>query len=161
MEIITMRNELATVLRTRDNPGIGQAHKKIHAASIGFARTVRELRQNVSQDTSIRQRIEEGRAVMTRAGMVNADLLAQGLSESAGTYVAVGTTQLAVATTQLDKGNPEGAKTTLLQFRITVESMRDSYRAVLIKEDLPRTTAQGVLSVAQSLDITAARMLSV
>ncbi|MDP3564665.1 MAG: hypothetical protein Q8R70_09265, partial [Methanoregula sp.] len=30
-EITTMRNELATAIRARDNPGIEQAHKKIHA----------------------------------------------------------------------------------------------------------------------------------
>jgi hypothetical protein len=160
-EITTMRNELATALRTRDNPGIEQAHKKIHAATIGFAQTVRELRMNVSHDISIRQKIELGRAIMTRAGMVNADLHARGLiNGSEGKYVVTGTTQLAVATTQLDNGNPEGAKATLQQFRSTVQSLRDSYRTVLVKEDLPQTTAQGVLSVAQSLDLTAARMLA-
>jgi hypothetical protein len=160
-EITTMRNELATAIRTRDNQGIEQAHKKIHSASIGFAQSLRELRMNISQDTNLRQKIEQGRAMMTRAGMVNADLQTRGLiNGSAGTYVATGTTQLAIATTQLDNGNMEGARATLLQFRSTVQSMRDSYRAVLVKEDLPQTTAQGVLSVAQSLDITAARMLA-
>jgi len=160
-EITTMRNELATSIRTRDNQCIEQTHKKIHASSIGFAQTVRELRMNVSPDYNIRQKIEQGRAMMTRAGMVNADLQTRGLiNGSAGTYVATGTTQLAVAATQLDNGNTEGAKATLLQFRTTVQSLRDSYRAVLVKEDLPQTTAQGVLSVAQSLDITAARMLA-
>jgi len=160
-EITTMRNELATALRTRDNQGIEQAHKKIHASSIGFAKTVRELPMTVSPDTNMRQKIEQGRAMMTRAGMVNADLQTRGLiNGSSGTYVATGTTQLAVASTQLDNGNIEGAKATLLQFRTTVQFLRDAYRAVLVKEDLPQTTAQGVLSVAQSLDITAARMLA-
>ena len=161
-EITTMRNELKTTIRTRDNQGIEQAYKKIHTASIGFAQTVRELRMNVSVDTAIRQKIDLGRAVMTRSGMVNADLQARGMiSGSTGTYVATGTTQLAIATTQIDNGNYEGAKATLLQFRDTVQSLRDSYRSVLVKEDLPPTTAQGVLSVAQSLDITSARMLDV
>ncbi|MDP3563924.1 MAG: hypothetical protein Q8R70_05485, partial [Methanoregula sp.] len=121
----------------------------------------RELRMNVSMDTNLRQEIEQGRAMMTRAGMVNADLQMRGLTNvSAGTYVAAGITQLAVASSQLDKGNTEGAKATLQQFRATVKSLRDSYRLVLVKEDLPQATAQGVLSVAQSLDITAARMLA-
>jgi predicted DNA-binding protein (UPF0278 family) len=160
-EITTMRNELATAIRARDNPGIEQAHKKIHAASIGFAQAVREIRINESPDTNLRQNIEQGRAMMTRAGMVNADLQMRGLNNgSAGTYVGTGITQLAVASAQLDKGNTGGAKATLLQFRATIQSLRDSYRLVLIKEDLPQATAQGVLSVAQSLDITAARMLA-
>jgi hypothetical protein len=160
-EITTMRNELATAIRTRNNQGIEQAHKRIHAASIGFAQTIRELRMNETLDSTLRQKIEQGRAIMTRAGMINADLQARGIvNGSAGSYVATGTTQLAVASAQLDNGNTEGAKETLLKFRTTAQSMRDSYRAVLIKEDLPHTTAQGVLSVAQSLDLTAARMLS-
>ena len=158
-EIITMRNELASALRTRDNPGIEQAHKKIHTASIGFAQSVRDLRVNVPPDAQIRQKIEQGSAVMTRAGMVNTDLTSRGLlTGAAETYVANGTAQLAIAANQLDNGNTEGAKATLLQFRTTVQYLRDSYRMVLVKEDLPQTTAQGVLSVAQALDMTAARM---
>jgi hypothetical protein len=97
---------------------------------------------------------------MTRAIMVNEDLKKLGLdNSSAERYVSAGTTQLAVATAQLDQGNTEGAKATLLQFRSTVQSLRDSYRSILVKEDLPQTTAKGVLSVAQSLDVTAARIM--
>jgi hypothetical protein len=159
-EITTMRNELATTLSTRDNTGIEQAHKKIHTASIGFAQTVRGLQVNVSHDTNLRQKIELGGAVMTRARMVNADLKMRGLMNgSAENYVSAGTTQLSVASVQLDTGNTDGAKATLMQFRSTVQSLRDSYRYVLVKEDLPQPTAQGVLSVAQALDITAARMV--
>jgi hypothetical protein len=155
-----MHNELETTLRTRDNQGIEQVHTKVHALSIGFAQNVRELRMNVTPDTTIRQMIDLGKAVMTRSGMVNADLESRGMiSGSAGTYVATGTAQLSIATTQINNGNDEGAKATLLQFRDTIQALRDSYRSVLVKEDLPPTTAQGILEVAQSLDITSARML--
>ncbi|MFA6225772.1 MAG: hypothetical protein WC620_06240 [Methanoregula sp.] len=103
-EITTMRNELATTISTRDNTGIEQAHKKIHTASIGFAQTVRGLRVDVFPD--LRQKIEQGSAVMTRARMVNADLNMRGLMNgSAESYVSAGTAQLSVATVQLDNGN--------------------------------------------------------
>jgi len=160
-EITSMRNELTTAFQTRDNSGIEQAHKKIHTASIGFAQTVRGLRVTESPDTNLRQDIEQGRAIMTRAGMVNADLKSRGvITGSIEQYVSAGTTQLTAAAAQSDNGNTESAKATLRQFRTTVQSLRDSYRSTLVKEDLPQTTAQGVLSVAQALDITAARMLS-
>ncbi|PKL70236.1 MAG: hypothetical protein CVV30_02430 [Methanomicrobiales archaeon HGW-Methanomicrobiales-1] len=160
-EISTMRNALATALNSRDDTGIEQAHKKIHNASLGFVQAVRLIRLDASQDTNLRQTIEQGSAVMTRAGRINTELKSRGLGISApAQFVSTGTAQLAAAAAQLDNGKPEDARATLLQFRSTVQSLRDAYRSVLVKEDLPRTTAQEILSVAQSLDITAARMLA-
>ncbi|MDO9325066.1 MAG: hypothetical protein Q7T80_08950 [Methanoregula sp.] len=160
-EIIAMRNELATTLNTRNNTGIERTRKKIHTASIGFAQTIRGLRINVSQDTIFRQNIEQGSAVMIRASLVNTKLKINGMNNASNErYVSAGTAQLAVAAAQLDNRNLEGAKETLLQFRSTVQSLRDSYRTILIREDLSQPVAQDVLSVAQALDITAARMLA-
>ncbi|MHB8164682.1 MAG: hypothetical protein ACYDDV_10155 [Methanoregula sp.] len=160
-EITIMRTELATALNLRDDTGIEQAHKKIHTASLGFVQAVRGTRLDASHDTNLRQTIGQGSAVMTRAGRINTELNTRGLGTRAlEQYVSDGTAQLAAAAARLDNGKPEDARATLLQFRSTVQSLRDAYRSVLVKEDLPRTTAQGVLSVAQSLDITAARMLA-
>jgi hypothetical protein len=51
----------------------------------------------------------------------------------------------------------DGAKAYLSEFRNTLKALRDTYRGILVNEDLPQATAQGVLSVAQSLDVTAAQ----
>ncbi|MEI7857513.1 MAG: hypothetical protein WCH85_08430 [Methanomicrobiales archaeon] len=159
-EIITMRKELATALITRDNSGIERTHKKIHTVSIGFAQTVRGLRINVSQDTIFRQNIDQGSAVMFRASALNAYLKKNIMNNSSSEhFVSVGTAQLVDATSRLDNGKIEDTKDTLLQFRSTVQSLRDTYRSILIREDLPQPVAQGVLSMAQELDITSARML--
>lgn len=159
-EIIAMRNELSTALSTRDNSGIERTNKKIHAVSIGFAQTVRGLRINESPETIIRQNIDQGNAVMIRANSLNADLKNRGMNyRSAEHFVSAGTSQLADATTRLDNGNIEDAKGSLLQFRSTVQSLRDTYRSILISEDMPQPVAQDVLSMAQALDIMSARML--
>jgi hypothetical protein len=97
--------------------------------------------------------------VMTRVRMVNAMLRhlridCTELDALAGT----GTIQLAAAQAMILAGNPAGMRSALSQFRETVTLLRDAYRRVLIREDLPTETARGVLSIAQSLDVTAVQV---
>jgi hypothetical protein len=97
--------------------------------------------------------------VMTRVRMVNTTLRhlridCSELDALAGT----GTVQLATAQAMVMVGNPAGTRSALSQFRDTVTLLRDAYRRVLVREDLPGDTARGVLSVAQSLDVTAVQV---
>lgn len=158
-EIVSLRTELATALRTRNNAGIELAYKKIHATSIEYARMISSLKTSATSDTRIAQTIDRGIGVMTRSGMVNANLAKSGIdTTTADDLVRQGTIQILAAQTLSRDGDNEGAKASLQEFRYTLKSLRDTYRAILVQEDLPLATAQGVLSVAQSLDITAAHI---
>jgi hypothetical protein len=158
-EIVTMRTELATALRTRNNAGIELAHKKIHATSIEYARIISNLRTTASTDTRIGQTIDQGIGVMTRSGMVNANLDHSGIDITpAEELVTQGKTQILAAQNLSRDRDAEGARALLTEFRNTLKALRDTYRGILVNEDLPQATAQGVLSVAQSLDITAAQI---
>jgi hypothetical protein len=158
-EIIAMRTELATALRSRNNAGIELAHKKIHATSIEYARIISNLKSNATGDTRLVQTIDQGLGVMTRSGMVNINLAQSGVDTSrADELVMHGKIQILGAQNLSRNGDTDGAKASLLEFRTTLKTLRDTYRAILADEDLPQATAQGVLSVAQSLDGTAARI---
>jgi hypothetical protein len=158
-EIVTMRTELATALRTRNNAGIELAHKKIHATSIEYARMISNLRTTASTDIQFEQTIDQGIGVVTRSGMVNANLDHTGIDIThAEELVKQGKTQILAAQNLSRDSDPDGAKASLSEFRTTLKSLRDTYRGILVKEDLPQATAQGVLSVAQSLDVTAAQI---
>jgi hypothetical protein len=158
-EIITMRTELATALRTRNNAGIELAHKKIHATSIEYARIICNLRTTASTDIRLEQTIDQGIGVMTRSGMVNTNLGQSRIDTArAEELVTLGKNQILTAKNLSRKNDGAGAKASLSEFRDTLKNLRDTYRGILLKEDLPQTTAQGVLSVAQSLDVTAAQI---
>lgn len=158
-EIITMRTELATALRSRNNAGIELAHKKIHATSIEYARIISTLKNTVATDTRLMQTIDQGIGVMTRSGMVNINLAHSRVNTSrADELVMQGKIQILGAKTLSHNGDTDGAKASLQEFRTTLKTLRDTYRAILADEDLPHATAQGVLSVAQSLDVTAAQI---
>jgi len=157
-EIIIMRTELATALRTRNNAGIELAHKKIHATSIEYARMICNLKSMASTDTRLEQMIDQGIGVMTRSGMVNANLNHSGIDTTrAEELVLQGKTRILAAQNLSRNRDTGGARASLSEFRDTLKALRDTYRGILVKEDLPQATAQGVLSVAQSLDVTAAQ----
>ncbi len=158
-EIITMRTELATALRTRNNAGIELAHKKIHATSIEYARIVCDLETAASADTRLGQTIDQGIGVMTRSAMVNTNLVQTGIDTTrAEELVLKGKNQIRAAQELSRKSDAGGANALLHEFRSTLTDLRDTYRGILTDEDLPQATAQGVLSVAQSLDVTAGQI---
>jgi len=158
-EIIIMRTELATALRSRNSAGIELAHKKIHTTSIEYARIISNLKSTATNDTRIVQTIDQGIGVMTRSGMVNINLAHSGVDTSrADELVLLGNIQILGAQNLSRNGDTDGAKALLVKFRTNLNTLRDTYRSILADEDLPQATAQGVLSVAQSLDVTAAQI---
>jgi hypothetical protein len=158
-EIVTMRTELASALRTRNNAGIELAHKKIHTTSIEYAQIARNLRAMASTNTRLGQTIDQGIGVITRSGMVNINLKHSGIDTTrAEELVAQGKNQILAAQTLSRDRDSNGSKAALSEFRETLKDLRDTYRGILVDEDLPQATAQGVLSVAQSLDVTAAQI---
>jgi hypothetical protein len=158
-EIITMRTELATALRTRNNAGIELAHKKIHATSIEYARIISNPESTASTDTRLGQTIDQGIGVMTRSGMVNANLDHSRIEITrAEELVIQGKIQILEAQDLLRDNDADGTRASLSEFRNTLKDLQDTYRGILVTEDLPQATAQGVLSVARSLDVTAAQI---
>ncbi|RPI40542.1 MAG: hypothetical protein EHM53_01545 [Methanoregulaceae archaeon] len=158
-EIVTMRTELATALRTRNNAGIELSHKKIHAISLEYARIIQILKSTGSSDSRLGQNIDQGIRVMTRSGMVNANLDQNGINTThAKELVIQGKTQILAAQNFSRDHDEDGARAVLSDFRDTLKALRDTYRGILVREDLSQPVAQGVLSVAQALDITAAQM---
>jgi hypothetical protein len=161
-EITTMRSQLANALRARDDNGIEQVRKTIHAASIDYATTVRMMKKNSTESEEMGILINQSEGVLIRSGMMNANLKSIGINcTQIQALVETGQSQISTARAQLHAGNPAGAEVTLSGFRSTLQSLRDGYRGILVREDLPRTSAQGVLSVAQSLDLMSARMMGV
>jgi hypothetical protein len=156
-EIVTMRTELAAALRSRNDAGIELAHKKIHAASVEYARLISSTKSTAAGDIRIARTIDQCGGVMTRSGMINVNLVNNGVDTTrADELVMQGTIQILEARNRSRVNDNTGAKATLQEFRSTLQALRDTYRIILAQEDLPQATAQGVLSVAQSLDITAA-----
>jgi len=156
-EIVTMRTELAAALRSRNDAGIELAHKKIHAASVEYARIISSTISTAAGDTRITRTIDQCSGVMTRSGMMNVNLVNNGVDTTrADELVMQGKIQILEAQNRSRVNDNTGAKATLQEFRSTLQALRDTYRKILAQEDLPQATAQGVLSVAQSLDITAA-----
>jgi len=158
-EIVIMRTELATALRTRNNAGIELARKKIHTTSIEYARMICSLKSTASTDLQHEQMIDQGIGVMTRSGMVNANLNQSGIDTTrADELVSRGKTQILAAQNLSRNSDSDGTRASLAEFENTLKALRDTYRGILVNEDLPQATAQGVLSVAQSLDVTAAQV---
>jgi hypothetical protein len=158
-EIVALRAELAGALQSRNDAGIELAHKKIHAASVEYARMISSTKTRASSDTRVAQTIDECSGVMTRSGMVNARLSQSGVeTDRADELVTQGTIRILAAKNQSRASDPEGAKASLRNLKGTLLSLRDTYRTILAREDLPVETAQDVLSAAQSLGTTAARI---
>jgi hypothetical protein len=158
-EIIAMRSELADALRARDDDAIEQARETIHAASVDYATTVRMMKQHSTEREQMEMLINQSQGVLIRSGMMNAELNARGINcTQVQVLVDTGQYQISTAQAQLLSGNTTGAGTTLSRFKDTIRSLRDAYRSILIREDLPQTTAKSVLSVAQSMDLMSVRM---
>jgi hypothetical protein len=158
-EITTMRSTLEKAFLERNDAGIDQARKTIHDATVAYAQDVRAAKKIVPEREREGNLLDQGEAVLTRSGMMNANLTFLGI-DCAKTRALVGTGHARIATTlvQVHAGDVRGARTTLAQLNETVRALRDDYRGILVREDLPQTTARGVLSVAQSLDMMSVRL---
>jgi hypothetical protein len=111
-----------------------------------------------TNDDTLRDILSRSEGVMTRVRMINASLRLLGINCSElDTLAGAGSVQLASVQEMARGKNHSGLHTALTRFRMTVITMRDAYRDILVREDLPGETAQGVLSVAQSLDVTAVK----
>jgi hypothetical protein len=158
-EIITMRSTLETAFRTRNDADIDQARKTIHGATVEYAQAIRAAKKIVPEREMEGNLLDQGEGVLTRSGMMNANLTSLGINcSTTRTLVETGHAQIAATMEQVNNGDVRGARNTLAQLNETILALRDNYRGILVREDLPQTTAQGVLSVAQSLDVMSARL---
>jgi len=153
-----MPANLATTLRNRYGTGIPQARTTIYAGSPPLDRTFPMITNALSNEDQLNEILSRSNGVMTRVRMVNATLRNLGINCSdLDTLAGAGCVQLASVQEMARMENRPGLRTALTRFRMTVTTLRDAYREVLVREDLPGETAQGVLSVAQSLDVTAVK----
>lgn len=141
------------------NDGIPPAFTPFQSESAACLRTIPPIMSGARIPAEqIGEIISRGDGVMTRVRMVNATLRHYRVDCSKlDTLAEAGRIQLSAVQAMVQSGNRTGTRSALIQFRGTATSLRDTYREILIREDLPGDTAQGVLSVAQSLDVTAIR----
>ncbi|PKL63706.1 MAG: hypothetical protein CVV32_12335 [Methanomicrobiales archaeon HGW-Methanomicrobiales-3] len=153
-----MPANLQSALRNRNNTGIPQARTTIYQGSSKSYRTFPMIMNPCTNDDTLRDVLLRSEGVMTRVRMINASLRLLGINCSElDTLAGAGSVQLASVQEMAHVKNHSGLRTSLTRFRMTVITMRDAYRDILVREDLPGETAQGVLSVAQSLDVTAVK----
>lgn len=123
-----------------------------------MTRTIAQLLNATSGDDPLKEILLRSDGVMTRARMVNTMLRHQKVDcSNLDMLTHTGIAQLAAVQEMARTGNRSATRSALGQFRGTVTLLRDAYRVILVREDLPGETAQGVLSVAQSLDVTAVK----
>ena len=153
-----MPANLATSLRNRYSTGITQARTTIYPGSPVHSRSFPMIMNSRSKEDQLAEILSRSDGVMTRVRMINATLRHLGINCSElDTLAGAGSVQLASVQEMARMGNRPGLRTALTRFRMTVMTLRDAYRDILVREDLPGETAQGVLSVAQSLDVTAVK----
>lgn len=153
-----MPANLQSALRNRNSTGIPQARTTIYQGSPESCRSFPMIMNPCTNDDTLRDILSRSEGVMTRVRMINASLRLLGINCSElDTLAGAGSVQLASVQEMVCVKNRSGLRTSLTRFRMTIITMRDAYRDILVREDLPGETAQGVLSVAQSLDVTAVK----
>ena len=158
-EITTMRSTLEISFRARNDADIDQERKTIHGATVEYAQAIRASKKIVPEREMEGNLLDQGEGVLTRSGMMNANLTSLGINcTKTRVLVETGHAQIAATIAQVNAGDVRGARSTLAQLNETIRFLRDDYRGILVREDLPQTTAQGVLSVAQSLDVMSVRL---
>lgn len=154
-----MHPDLATVTRSRHHAGLPQARTTIRPEPLTGSTMTPPTTTQVHHPDKLGEYLARSNGVMTRVRMINATLRHLRIECSElDTFAGNGTVQLANVQAMVRAGNRPGTRSALLQFRGSVISLRDAYRCVLVREDLPGEIAQGVLSVAQSLDVTAVQV---
>ncbi len=153
-----MHATLATTLRNRYSAGLPQARTTIYAGSPVNSRSFPMIMPPQVKEDQLAEILLRSDGVMTRVRMINASLRLLGINCSElDTLAGAGSVQLASVQEMSRTKDRSGLRTALIRFRMTAMTLRDAYRDILMREDLPGETAQGVLSVAQSLDVTAVK----
>jgi hypothetical protein len=153
-----MPTDLTTALRNRHSAGTPQAPTTIRPDPLTYVRTIPTTMSPRKMNDPLEETIALSNGVMTRVRMVNATLRHLRIDCSELDALAGnGVSHLATAQDMLMAQNRSATRFALARFQGTVTSLRDTYRQILVHEDLPGDTAQGVLAVAQSLDVTAVR----
>jgi hypothetical protein len=146
-------------VRIRNTDSLTPACPPLHDDSSGIKRIPAIMNRRTPPDPLVTI-LAQSEGVMTRVRMINATLRQLRIDcTELDTLAGNGTVQLATAQAMLRVGNLAGTRPALARFRDTVNLLRDAYRVVLVREDLPGETAQGVLSIAQSLDVTAVQAM--
>jgi hypothetical protein len=153
-----MHTTLADALRARRDTGISPACPALHTDYSAIIKTIPPIVKVKSLTELPGDILARSDGVMTRVRMVNTTLKhlnieCSELDKLAGT----GTTQLATAQAMVHVGNRQGIRSSLSQFRDTVTLLSNAYRGILAREDLSGETAQGILAVSRSLDVTVLR----
>jgi len=100
--------------------------------------------------------------MLVRSDQMNTDLSTLGINcMHTRTLVETGCRQIARIYELENTCDTGSVRATLPAFNTTLKSLRDAYRIILIREDLPPATAHGVLSMAQSLEVMVVQVSAV
>ena len=158
-EIAAMRTDLAATLEAHDDTGIEMAYIKIHAASITYAQAIQDIRAHGSDNARLADSLDQCAMIMTRADRENANLTHAAVNTTGPEHlVALGKEQIASARDRISAGDAAGATSFLPAVGNTTAALRDSYRHILVSEDLPQPVEQDLLSITRSLDTTTGRV---
>ena len=153
-----MHNTIETACPPRFTASIPPAGAPVHSDLTACIRAIPPVMKDSLPKEKPADILARSEGVMTRVRMVNTNLRHHGIDCSrVETLAGTGSSQLQTVQAMVCVGNQQGTRSAMLQFRQTVTLLRDAYREILIREDLPGETAHGVLSVAQSLDVTAVK----
>ncbi|WP_321507031.1 hypothetical protein [uncultured Methanoregula sp.] len=155
-----MRNDLEQALFAQNNAGIEQAFQPVHFASINVSAPGRLSRRAGRGHNRPAAVPDPAQDVLDRASRLNTDLRSHGINTIVveelifvvGSHI---TRMRASSVRQMSNQEDPQDHAGLGE---SVSSLRDTYRRILIREDLPPSVAKEVLAVAQLFDITAGSM---
>jgi hypothetical protein len=151
-----MYTTLAGAIRARRDARITEARSPNHFEDHACLRTIPPVMRITHETDPVGDILTRSNGVMTRVRMVNTTLRHLGIDCSKVDGLAMtGIVQLTAVQAMMHVGNQPGTHAAFSHFQGTVLLLRDAYQEVLMREDLPRDTAQGILSVARSLEMTA------
>ena len=158
-EIFVTQNSFGNALSKRDGDSVGHAGEAGHATPVTSA-VLRLVGQRACPECErVGIIIDQCEEVLTRSTMVHRDLSGLGIPcTHIHGFVQEGNRQIMQVQMQRKAGDAAGTRAALAEFRINLQSLRDAFRGILIREDLPPATAHDVLSAAQSLEVITARM---
>lgn len=152
-----MRTDFERIPAAREDAGMGQVHNSFLLKDPARIRCT--SRMAGSEDARWTEFLDSVEKVLSRAVQLNTNLRSHGVTITSAEEL-IGTGNSLVAGMRSYSCCPVPGETRPGPVRLgeTVSLLRDTYRRILIREDLPSATAKEVLTVAQLFDKIAGGM---
>jgi len=152
-----MRTDFERTPTAREDAGIGQVHNSFLSRGPGMTRCT--SRTAGSEDARWTKTLDTVDEVLSRAVQLNTNLRSHGVTiTSAEELIGNGNSLVAGMRSYSCCQVPGETRPGPVRLGETVSLLRDTYRRILIREDLPSATAKEVLTVAQLFDKIAGGM---